>query len=443
MTADPNRMNGIAVDFIRTDKGVIKPVYANAIAFLRAHAHEIGLKFDTFSMRPFRGNGFLMEADLRHIAEIVQRSGVLASKNVIDDAVLRVCEERMFHQVAEYLNALAWDGISRISRILIDHAGAPDTELVQAQTGKWMIQAVARIFEPGCQADATLVLEGEQGLGKSTFFFDMFGAKWFTDHLPDLHNKDAMMQLRGAWCVEIAELATFTRTDAKKINQFLTTKIDRYRDPYGRLVQDFPRQTVFAGTVNPGAMGYLKDETGARRFWSIPVETFNSGAIRENRDQYWAEAVHRYRNHESWYLNNSALAADAAVAQAERYVIDPWDEIIADFVNGKEFVTLESIFTECLSIHSKADWGQPEMNRVARTLGHIGMERYRLKAIPPSKKRHWAYRWKSGTENGFEGGTSGTSGTEQGEDQSQSQYDSGTESAVPEYWDTEQPPVFE
>ena len=263
MTADPNRMNGIAVDFIRTDKGVIKPVYANAIAFLRAHAHEIGLKFDTFSMRPFRGNGFLMEADLRHIAEIVQRSGVLASKNVIDDAVLRVCEERMFHQVAEYLNALAWDGISRISRILIDHAGAPDTELVQAQTGKWMIQAVARIFEPGCQADATLVLEGEQGLGKSTFFFDMFGAKWFTDHLPDLHNKDAMMQLRGAWCVEIAELATFTRTDAKKINQFLTTKIDRYRDPYGRLVQDFPRQTVFAGTVNPGAMGYLKDETGA------------------------------------------------------------------------------------------------------------------------------------------------------------------------------------
>jgi putative DNA primase/helicase len=115
------------------------------------------------------------------------------------------------------------------------------------------------------------VLEGEQGTGKSTALRYLFGDRFFIDHLPDFHSKDSFQQLQGAWCVEVAELSALSKADVKDVKQFLSRLVDKFRPPFGTLPIQVPRRTVFWGTVNPEEGGYLRDPTGARRFW--PIET--------------------------------------------------------------------------------------------------------------------------------------------------------------------------
>lgn len=362
-------------DFIMGKDG-ISPLYANVIELLRTHPKIWDLKYDDFAKRSYCKDEPLVDYHLLAIAEWVQRNGVLASVRTIGDAIIRHAESVRFHPIKNYLEALAWDGISRIDHMLIDHAGADDTTYTRAVTSRWLIQAIARIYAPGCTADATMVLEGDQGLGKSTLLRELFGDKWFTDHLPDIGSKDALVQLRGVWCVEIGELATLGRADAARIKAFLTSRIDRYRDPYGRMVADFPRTCIFAGTVNPGADGYLKDPTGARRFWPITVNgAIDTLSVRINRDQIWAEALTRYRSGESWYMDTLELKVAASEAQAERFEDDPWDEAIQDYVRGKKEVTTTEILSNAINLSAKGDWGKGEQMRVGRWLQHNGWKR--------------------------------------------------------------------
>lgn len=374
------KTNGVAVEWITADNGSIQPVYANAAAVLRAYPKLWPLRFDEFSQKQFLGDRFLTDADLQAIADWVQHQGVLAGHKIIQDAALYVANATRFHEVLDWLESLVWDGIARIDMMLIDHANAEDTPLVRAFTAKWLIQAVARIYDPGCQADATLILEGEQDLGKSSLLRALFGDKWFTDHLPDLSSKDAMIQLLGIWCIEISELASINKTDNAKIKQFLTSRDDRFRMPWDRLAGQHPRQSVFAGTVNPGASGYLKDETGGRRFWPVAVSHIDIPQIRDRRDQIWAEAVVRYKAKESWYLDDKTLSKDARELQAERYVGDEWQEVIETYVALRDTVTMEEIFNH-IGITSKAEWGIGEQMRIGRCMSHLGWVRKQRRGL--------------------------------------------------------------
>lgn len=390
--AVPEKVNGHASPFLCRANGEIRPILANVITLLREHESTWDLGYDNFSARMFKGDEFLEDKHFLELTEWSQRQGVFAGVEIVATAAQHIARERPFHQVTDYLESLTWDGLPRLDGMLQNAAGAEDTPLTRAQSAKWMIQAVARVYDPGCQADATLVFEGAQGLGKSSFFRVLFGDKWFTDHLPDLQSKDALLQLRGVWCVEVSDFATFSKADSKRINQFLTSRVDRYRDPYGRLVADYYRQNVFAGTVNPGAGGYLKDETGARRFWSVAVSPdLNLNALADARDQLWAEAVARYKDGELWYLNTLDIAKDAAVAQAERYIGDPWQEKIEKFLENKNSTTNADIFVECLNITAVSDWDQRSMNRIASCLSHMRWERFR-KPKDLYGKRAWGYR---------------------------------------------------
>jgi hypothetical protein len=356
--------------------GSVKPIMQNAAMLLAANPHRWDLRFNEFSHRTCLGRDPITDHDILQMSQWVQQSGVHASVSTIGEAINAVAGNQKFHPVREYLDPLVWDGIPRIDMLFIDHAGTPDTPLTRAVTSRWLIQAVARIYQPGCQADTTLVLEGNQGLRKSSFFRELFGDQWFTDHLPDLTSKDALIQLRGVWCVEIAELATLGRADIKKINQFLTSRVDRYRDPYGRVVADFPRTCVFSGTVNPGAGGYLKDETGARRFWPVTVQDqIDIGIIYHNRDMIWAEALHRYRAHEAWYLGEESLSQAATAAALDRFASDPWQSAVDSFLLGKSQVTVEDIFRDALKVEDLGKWSQMDMNRVARCLAFSGWVR--------------------------------------------------------------------
>ena len=345
------------------------------------------MRYDEFALRPCYGDELLEDRHLRMICRWVQAEGITAGTSVIQEAIVAAAETRRFHPVKQYLDGVVWDGKGRIDRLLIDHAGIIDTPLHKAMSAKWLIQAVARIYQPGCQADAMLILEGDQGLNKSTFFRTLFGSRWFSDHLPDLSSKDSLLQIRGLWAIEIAELATLGRSDANRIKQFLTSRVDRYRDPYGRLAMDYPRTCVFAGTVNPGGDGYLKDPTGARRFWPMAVSTIDVTAIAEVRDQLWAEAKARYDAGEQWWLGGD-MVGDATAVQSERYETDPWDSVIEEYLIGRTSVTINSILSECLDLLKKGEWTRSDTLRISRYLSHAGWFK---KKVRQGHKTVWMY----------------------------------------------------
>jgi putative DNA primase/helicase len=227
-----------------------------------------------------------------------------------------------------------------------------------------MISAVKRIVEPGCQADYALVLEGSQGIRKSTALRILAGDDYFSDSLPaDLSHKDARDHLRGKWIVELPELAQFKRNEIETVKAFITRRHEQYRPSYGRHEIRFPRQCVFAGSTNDEA--YLVDTTGNRRFWVIACGGVDLEALKRDRDQLWAEAAMRYRRGDKSYLTQQQEAL-AAVEAAERVAHDPWTADVARTV-------VESLKGSDVSpgevMHFMA---LPSTERHARNAGRVG-----------------------------------------------------------------------
>jgi predicted P-loop ATPase len=260
----------------------------------------------------------------------------------------------------------------------------------------FLISAIARIFQPGCKAANLPILEGKQGVGKSTAAETLF-EPWFSDELADLGSKDAAMQTAGVWCIEVAELNAMTRGEISKIKAFISRKTDRFRPPYGRRVAEFSRQAVFLGTTN--SVGYLKDETGARRNWPIECGKLDIAGLRDVRDQLWAEANQLYHAGAAWWIVNSNVLKLAEEEQAGRYIGDPWDHDVAKYLNhlsatgGSNSVTVHQILEQAVGMPIERR-GQTEQNRVARILRSMGWERYQERS---ADGRTWRYRKKYDT----------------------------------------------
>lgn len=217
---------------------------------------------------------------------------LIKGKGIIDDALQEVTQDNKFHPVREYLKGLSWDGECRLDTLFIDYIGAEDTEYIRAVTCKWMCGAVARVMDPGVKFDTAIVLYGSQGLGKS-LILERLGRKWFNNSLVDIKTKDALEQIQGSWIVELAELAPTYKNDNEIVKAFISRTSDRFRSPYGRRTEEYPRQCVFAGSTNN--LMFLKDRTGNRRFWPITGDkdrkTKNSWDLSKDEiDQLWAEA---------------------------------------------------------------------------------------------------------------------------------------------------------
>ena len=217
---------------------------------------------------------------------------LIKGKGIIDDALQEVTQDNKFHPVREYLKGLTWDGECRLDTLFIDYIGAEDTDYIRAVTRKWMCGAVARVMDPGVKFDTAIVLYGSQGLGKS-LILERLGRKWFNNSLVDIKTKDALEQIQGSWIVELAELAPTYKNDNEIVKAFISRTSDRFRSPYGRRTEEYPRQCVFAGSTNN--LMFLKDRTGNRRFWPITGDkdrkTKHSWDLSKAEiDQLWAEA---------------------------------------------------------------------------------------------------------------------------------------------------------
>lgn len=169
---------------------------------------------------------------------------------------------------------MGWHGTAHLDKWLITYLGAEDSPYVRAVGPRYLISAVARVYRPGCQVDHVLVLEGPQGKLKSTALRVLaVKDEWFTDRLSHLASKDAAQEIAGVLIIEIAEWDALSRASSGTAKSFITRRYDRLRLPYGKHVVEFRRQCVFAGTINAPVGGYLRDPTGARRFWPVACGT--------------------------------------------------------------------------------------------------------------------------------------------------------------------------
>lgn len=260
------------------------------------------IRLDEFSHRlvviddlPWRGKDetpYWTDTDDACLRNYFATKYLIKGKGIIDDALQEVTQDNKFHPVRQYLTGLAWDGECRLDTLFIDCIGAEDTEYIRAVTRKWMCGAVARVMDPGVKFDTAIVLYGAQGLGKS-LILERLGRKWFNNSLVDIKTKDALEQIQGSWIVELAELAPTYKNDNEIVKAFISRTSDRFRSPYGRRTEEYPRQCVFAGSTNN--LMFLKDRTGNRRFWPITGDkdrkTKNSWDLSKDEiDQLWAEA---------------------------------------------------------------------------------------------------------------------------------------------------------
>jgi hypothetical protein len=327
---------------IYTRSGQPRAILANAITALRHSPdwegvlgyNEFSLYAVTLQPTPWQGpgNANWTDADDSLATEWLQRSGINVKSNVTAEAVQTVAREHSFHPVRDYLQALKSDGKERVYTWLIAYLGCPDTPWTRAVGRRWLISAVARIMQPGCQADYCLLLEGIQGLKKSSALSALAGDDWFTDNISDLGSKDSRLDLRGKWIIEWAELANMRRHEAEKVKAFLTARIDHFRAPYGRRTEDMPRSCVFAGTTNDETP--FIDSTGNRRFWPVRCGEIDIEALRRDRDQLWAEAYILYKNGEPWWLESAELNKLAVAEQEERYEPGVWDSQIREWIEN-------------------------------------------------------------------------------------------------------------
>jgi predicted P-loop ATPase len=304
-----------------------------------------------------------------------QRSHYISGDGALKAAILTLSVMYTFDPVRDYLNGLVWDGVERLPGFLHKYAGAEDTAL-NAEIGKnTLLAAVYRVFEPGCQMDTVLILEGRQGSAKSKFVRILGGEFGKTLSIDLNHRKDTVQAMLGGWIFETAEVVFMRKQDANAIKDFITTPVDSARMPYKGTTEDYKRRSIIIGTCNPDeGMGYFNDPTGARRYWPVTTGDLDLDGLRRDRDQLFAEAVVRYHNREQYWLTDETLLAEAAEQQELRQVAQPVAEQVISILENMpvvETISLREVYEKCdLKISSVTPTIRAQVVRGMRVLGY-------------------------------------------------------------------------
>lgn len=312
------------------------------------------------------------------------------SDDMINKAIRLHGKNHTRNEPRDWLNALKWDNEPRISTFFINAAGAESNEYVTAASRNFWLTLVARILHPGCQVDNMVVLEGSQGKGK-TSLLRTIGQDWYTSAKEKVDSNNFFMMLNGKLLIEIAELDSFNRSEITRIKQVVSDPIDRYRSPYDRNTEDHKRQSIFVGTTNEST--YLRDDTGARRFWPVKCNNFDLVYTDQNRDQLFAEATHLIKSEDHLKHHDRIIScwwkmpSSATDEQEERRQIDPWEDSILDYSMQKFEVTTSEIMNQCLHIE-KSKQGRFDEIRIGNILKKTGYIRTRKRL---DSNLRWVY----------------------------------------------------
>lgn len=344
------------------------------------------IKFDEFSRQEYLMGKVPWENEICDRAwgshddaalySIIQTDYGVKNRNDYFDAIKNVSMRNKFHPVRDILGSLEWDGTDRIRGLLPDYLGAEDTEYSYQVMRLWMLGAVARVYEPGCKFDYTMIFTGPQGLGKSTFLKMMaLNDSWFNDSLDSLDSDKAAQSLMGSWIVELAELKSLARTagGVESVKRFLTAVQDKYRVPYERRADIFLRQCVFAGTTNKS--DFLQDETGNRRFLIIqtgvnePTKSLFVPEAIEDMKAAWAQTVHIWKTEQPELILPDSCRDEARRLQDESMADDGKVGIITQFLENKQRTCVLEIWKEALEENGRPQkWQSSEISDIILSL---------------------------------------------------------------------------
>lgn len=404
-------------DTLRVSKdGRPLPTAYNVMTILRFHPDWLGVvAYDRFAEAVFKlkpppwdeaycpnGTGMLegewLDSDTtRLIAWLFKHEGLVVSADLCDRSVIAVGESRGFHPVQRYLESLEWDGVGRLDTFLPHYFATKDNAYTRGIGRRWLLSAVARIMEPGCQVDCVMVLESPQGWGKSTGMAALAGAGWYGDTAINIGDKDSYQNLRHVWIYGLDELDSLRRSEITKTKTFISSRVDRYRPSFARRARDFPRQCVFVGSTNESK--YLVDPTGNRRFWPARMtRAVDVSLIAADRDQLWAEVFQRYQDGEPWHADTAEFRELCAEQQAERVESDPWETVVAEWLASprhydslKPFHIAEGVEGVHILIHAIGKRVDAitkfDQMRIAQVLNSLGYQRGARRSVDGKRTR--------------------------------------------------------
>jgi putative DNA primase/helicase len=280
--------------------------------------------------------------------------------------IKHLATEYRVNPLKTFLKQKRWDGTQRLDTWLPHYMGTKDNNYTRAIGRKWLISAVARAMDPGCQADHMLILEGKQGIGKSQAL-RILGGQFYVEYSGGTKTgfgPQMVAVIIGKMIVEMSELAAMRRADMEQLKAMLTTPIDEVRLSYERDARSYPRTCVIAGTTNEVGQAYIQDQTGARRFWPTvagEVGTVRTDLLKLDVDQIWAEAVNAYEEGEDWYTVPDEVAEEQADRQLMLEDNDPWyAKIRGALTDGDNYAEVWSWVPEFMD-------GQPTGQHVVRS----------------------------------------------------------------------------
>lgn len=353
----------------------------------------------------------IVDSDLVFCSDWIARHYHLeVSVQMVLESMELVARRRNYHPVQDCIEKVEWDGKSRVDTVFQDYFGAEgDAKYLAACARSLFIGGVARAYRPGCKHDQMVIIEGDQGIRKSTAL-GIIGGDFFADDLGgEIGQKDVVENIRHCWCIEQAELDHFTRAETNRFKAFLSRTEDRVRLSYGRLTQVFPRQCFFVGTTN--SQDYLRDATGGRRFLPVPCWSRSKGnpidteGLQDVIDQLWAEALHHFRNGVEWWVTD-AVQKLAEEMQASRQQEDVMEEKILAGLDGRdasmpdgrrepyEAVTTSMVWEKILE-QDVVDCKQADRMRIGNILSKHGWERVCNKRHRGSSPTSWYFRPKA------------------------------------------------
>jgi predicted P-loop ATPase len=351
---------------------------ANAEHWLCAAGYADRLTLDTFRQRLMLGASEVCDEVIVHLLSTMETDTHIPWRDLhLRNALHNLAAQQASSSLVTWLNSLTWDGTNRLDTFFIDYSGAKNDDYSRACARVMFLSAIARAYQPGCQADVMVVMIGKQGIGKSKSLMSLVPDEtWFTDDLGgDLHDRRAAEGLQGKWLVEFGEFARINRATVEMVKSYISRRTDRYRPAYGRTAKDFPRQCIFIGTTNNHQP--LQDLEN-RRFMPVHCPNPFISVSPDDRDQLWAEAVHRYRKQEPWWVLDGALLKAITEKQEDARHIDAWEELLRDKLRHQ---TQTSMLEAANLVSLKTDrLNRPETTRLGLALHALGFIRKRVRS---------------------------------------------------------------
>ena len=284
----------------------------------------------------------------------IEKKYEIYSPTKLEDALRIFFFERSYHPIKDIIESVVWDGVERISTLLVKWLKCENTAYTREVSRLIFAGGIHRLYHNGCKFDDVPIFIGtKQGEGKSTFVRWLALKDEFFNEVGDIEGQRGMEAVKGAWICEMAELLALTKTkEVEAVKSYITRLEDVYRAPYERRVTKFKRQCIFIGTTNKEQ--FLTDKTGNRRFYPIKIKQsgydlfHNEKQIKADILQCWAEAKSRFDNGNMLPYADRLILADIRENQANAVEDDYRIGMIESYLERKKEVSILELWQRAL-----------------------------------------------------------------------------------------------